>query len=217
MYEQPSNQPLGVLIQARQPIARAGLRGLVAESGAAQVSGQATTPSEAAALAQDLAPDVVLAAWEAGETEDLAELSETLASTRVPLLLVGDEPASGELAGLLRAGVRGFLLSTTSPSDLGLALRAATAGLVVLDQELGRAVYAVTPLTSLSSEEPLTEREREVLQLLALGLANKTIASRLRISEHTAKFHVASIMSKLHAASRTEAVTRAARQGLLAL
>jgi DNA-binding NarL/FixJ family response regulator len=65
--------------------------------------------------------------------------------------------------------------------------------------------------------EPLTERETEVLELLALGLPNKTIAQRLRISEHTAKFHVGSIMAKLGAASRTEAVALAARRGLLVL
>ena len=66
-------------------------------------------------------------------------------------------------------------------------------------------------------EEPLTEREREVLDLMALGLPNKTIAARLGISEHTVKFHVGSVMAKLGAASRTEAVTHAIRQGLLAL
>jgi DNA-binding NarL/FixJ family response regulator len=70
---------------------------------------------------------------------------------------------------------------------------------------------------SLAPSEPLTPRELEVLQLLAEGLANKMIAARLHISEHTAKFHVASIMMKLGAASRTEAVTQAARRGLLLL
>ena len=67
------------------------------------------------------------------------------------------------------------------------------------------------------NDEPLTAREREVLQLVAEGIPNKQIAQRLRISEHTVKFHVSAIMAKLNAASRTEAVTTAARRGLLLL
>ena len=71
--------------------------------------------------------------------------------------------------------------------------------------------------TASEEDEPLTEREQEVLGLVALGLPNKTIAARLHISEHTVKFHVGSILAKLDAGSRTEAVTRAARRGLLTL
>jgi DNA-binding NarL/FixJ family response regulator len=76
---------------------------------------------------------------------------------------------------------------------------------------------AALPEPAAASDEPLTARELEVLQLLAQGLPNKLIAARLHISEHTAKFHVSSIMLKLGAASRTEAVTSAARRGLLIL
>ena len=103
------------------------------------------------------------------------------------------------------------------------AITAAASGLTALDRSL--ALEALTGLARgrteaepiSEQEEPLTAREREVLQLLAQGIPNKQIAQRLGISEHTVKFHVSAIMTKLGAASRTEAVTTAARRGLLLL
>jgi DNA-binding NarL/FixJ family response regulator len=129
-------------------------------------------------------------------------------------------PTVGELSAILRAGVRGFLLSEAAGDEIAVALRAVSQGLLVLDPLIARTLTIAPPsigLDELTQDEPLTERELEVLQLLALGLPNKTIATRLRISEHTVKFHVGSILAKLDASSRTEAVTRAARRGLLAL
>ena len=103
------------------------------------------------------------------------------------------------------------------------AIRAVGGGLVALDRRLAGSALATATTPSSADEdesaiqEPLTPRELDVLQLLAQGLPNKTIARSLRISEHTAKVHVSAIMVKLGAASRTEAVTRAARRGLLML
>jgi DNA-binding NarL/FixJ family response regulator len=112
------------------------------------------------------------------------------------------------------------LLKDAGADEILAALRAVTQGLVVLDPAIARLTTlrqpALTP-TSAGLDEALTDRETEVLQLLSLGLPNKTIATRLGISEHTAKFHVGSILAKLGAASRTEAVTLAARRGLLVL
>jgi two-component system nitrate/nitrite response regulator NarL len=119
-----------------------------------------------------------------------------------------------------RRGARGVLLRDSEPQVLAAAIQALAQGLVVLAPELAR----LWPLESQSNDleaeaplEPLTERELEVLQLLALGLSNKAIARRLEISEHTAKFHVASVLGKLGAQSRTEAVVRAAQLGLVML
>jgi DNA-binding NarL/FixJ family response regulator len=102
-------------------------------------------------------------------------------------------------------------------------MRAVGGGLVTLDRRLAHGaltaperVIAPTELAA-GAGEPLTPRERDVLQLMAEGLPNKLIAVRLSISEHTAKFHVSAIMTKLGAASRTEAVTIGARRGLLIL
>lgn len=144
-------------------------------------------------------------------------------STRYPgaaLLLLLDSPAEyRQLPPADRATA--VLLKDASGDEIGVAIFAALQGLVVLDPAIARELPS--PATSLPDApdvgliDPLTEREHQVLELLALGLPNKTIAMELGISEHTAKFHVGAIMSKLSAASRTEAVAIAARQGLLVL
>lgn len=217
----PCARLLRAVVVARQPIARAGLRGLLAARADVVVVGQGASTGDTAHLAADLRPDVVLAAWHAGDVEEVAALAETLGGAGTPLVLLGDLSAPVALGPLLRAGVRGFLLPDATADEIGAALHAVAQGLLVLDPLLGRSLSTVTvaprPGGDLAADEPLTEREREVLALLALGLPNKTIAKRLRISEHTVKFHVGSILAKLGAGSRTEAVTRAARRGLLAL
>jgi DNA-binding NarL/FixJ family response regulator len=134
-------------------------------------------------------------------------------------VVLSDDPS--QPAQLARAGLRGWacLARDVDADQLDLAVRSAEAGLVLLDLPLavtslsGRvAVAAPASLT-----EPLTPRELQVLQLVAQGLPNKGIARRLGISENTAKFHVASLCGKLGASSRTEAVTIAARGGLILL
>ncbi|HEX9039134.1 MAG TPA: response regulator transcription factor [Ktedonobacterales bacterium] len=117
----------------------------------------------------------------------------------------------------------GALPRDASPEEIITATAAVAGGLTVLDRRLALETLAAVETPRLTREtltdgdEPLTAREREVLQLLAQGIPNKQIAQRLRISEHTVKFHVSAIMTKLSAASRTEAVTTAARRGLLLL
>ncbi len=115
---------------------------------------------------------------------------------------------------------RGYLPQDANAEELVVTVRTVARGLTVIDPTLLAEVGAMTVVRTTSSaqgEEPLTPRETEVLQLLARGLPNKTIATQLSISEHTAKFHVSAVLSKLGAASRTEAVTLAARRGLLML
>jgi DNA-binding NarL/FixJ family response regulator len=102
-------------------------------------------------------------------------------------------------------------------ATLALALPAVVQGLVVSDAALVSGLLAARQSPLMSAAEALTPREQEVLQLLAEGLPNKTIADRLHISEHTVKFHVNAILSKLGAQSRSEAVVRATRLGLLLL
>ena len=124
----------------------------------------------------------------------------------------------GQTAQVWAAGARGILRRDSSASVLGASINAVAEGLVVLDPELAAEV-PVSP--DLGHAPPpagdLTAREREVLGLVAEGLANKSIAQRLGISEHTVKFHMNAIMGKLGVQSRTEAVTRATRLGLIIL
>jgi DNA-binding NarL/FixJ family response regulator len=140
--------------------------------------------------------------------------------------------AAWAIDALAALGV-GMLPRDASGEEIVAAVGAVASGLVVLDRRAAGNLAAAAAAPSAASRsvaaasgslqalevrgDPLTARELEVLQLLAQGLANKTIAARLHVSEHTAKFHVASIMTKLGAASRTEAVTLAARRGLLIL
>ena len=115
------------------------------------------------------------------------------------------------------AGARGILARDVDGETLGSALDAVARGLAVIGPEMASALRPapVDPLLMPITE--LTPREAEVLGLVADGLPNKAIAQRLSISEHTVKFHVNAVMSKLGAQSRTEAVTRATRMGLISL
>jgi two-component system nitrate/nitrite response regulator NarL len=134
-------------------------------------------------------------------------------------VVLSDDPA--QPAQLARAGLRGWacLARDVDADQLDLAVRSAEAGLVLLDLPLAAtSLSAPSPLaTRVPFTESLTARELQVLQLVAQGLPNKGIARRLGISENTAKFHVASLCGKLGASSRTEAVTIAARGGLILL
>jgi DNA-binding NarL/FixJ family response regulator len=134
-------------------------------------------------------------------------------------VVLSDDPS--QPAQLARAGLRGWacLARDVDADQLDLAVRSAEAGLVLLDLPLAAtSLTAPVPLaTRVPVTEPLTARELQVLQLVAQGLPNKGIARRLGISENTAKFHVASVCGKLGASSRTEAVTIAARGGLILL
>lgn len=134
-------------------------------------------------------------------------------------VILSDDPS--QPAQLARAGLRGWacLARDVDAEQLDLAVRSAEAGLVLMDLPLAAASLAVMATIAVPAPltEPLTPRELQVLQLVAQGLPNKGIARRLGISENTAKFHVASLCGKLGASSRTEAVTIAARRGLILL
>jgi two-component system nitrate/nitrite response regulator NarL len=149
--------------------------------------------------------------WDVGPRA--ATVDRSLAADLAPTLaLVRDEEAAFEL---LRAGALGVLLRSADGERLLVALRAVASGVAVFEPGLLRSLVAAraAPAGSLS----FTPREAEVLGLVAEGLSNKLIAERLKISEHTAKFHLNAILNKLGAETRTEAVVLAARRGLLML
>ncbi len=143
--------------------------------------------------------------------ERLAELPEGA----YPLVLL--LPTETLLAEAWAAGGQGLLPRDASPEKLTAALTAAVRGLVTLDMSLAGTLLPQAQADPAPLVEQLTARELEVLQHLAEGLSNKAIALRLNISEHTIKFHVNAIMSKLGAQSRTEAVVRATQLGLIML
>lgn len=166
-------------------------------------------------------PDAVLVdASNESPASILNPLRSSEAAEDVPVVLLADWDTPEPLNEALRAGVRAVLPSDASSNQIFAALQAAAAGLVILHP---REMNEILPVTAPSSQslpdlaEPLTRRESEILQMLASGLANKEIAARLNISDHTVKFHVASVLSKLGAATRTEAVTLGIRRGLVLL
>jgi two-component system nitrate/nitrite response regulator NarL len=174
-----------VQIETDSAVTRAGLEALLREQPGLEVVSAA---SEADVLIRD----------------DVTELAEDL-----PIVVLSDElsPQDG-----LRSGARAVLSRNAPPAQIVAAIQAASAGLVVIPAE---ASTFVLPRAAEQIAEPLTRRETDVLEMLAEGVSNKVIAYRLGISEHTAKFHVNSILAKLDAGTRTEAVMRGIRLGLI--
>jgi NarL family two-component system response regulator YdfI len=157
-------------------------------------------------------------------TSLLADIRDADLASDLPIVFLSDHPSPEWSAQALRDGIRAILPADTAAAQLVAALQAAAAGLVVLHPaDVAAALPAANSATSSTTQlppelaEPLTRREREVLQMLAAGLGNKEIAARLNISDHTAKFHVAAILAKLGVSTRTEAVTQALRRGLILL
>jgi len=213
-----------VFIVAASPLARTGLANLlVAQS--MEVVGSAASVDALAAQLSEVAPDVVLIDSSGGPFEVLLDsvVSAGLASDLAVVFLM-DATTRESAIDAIRAGARAALPADIFPDQLALALKAAAGGLIVLHPSQIPAEFSqAVPTTSSASHildelvEPLTPREREVLQMLAGGLGNKEIATRLGVSEHTIKFHVGSILGKFGASSRTEAVSIGIRRGLVLL
>ncbi len=197
-------------------VIRTGLEALITTDPLISVIG---TSASLAAVAQPIEPlqaDVILLDW-SGQDDESTLISDTNFQAAI-VLLVDDLPES-LIGELLRSGVRGVLSNQATATEMVGAIAAVAAGLTVLHPDVMETLLLVLPATTRPLPEPpiqaLTGREIEVLRMLAEGLGNKTIARRLTISEHTVKFHISSIFSKLNASSRTEAVILGARQGLI--
>lgn len=133
-----------------------------------------------------------------------------------PTVLLVDDPHAELAHAALAAGAAAVLARQSDARELRAALDAVALGLIVVDAA-ARDVLAPRPLGVAAEIDPLTEREREVLAMLARGLSNRRIAERMAISENTVKAHVAAVLAKLGASTRTEAVTAALRRGLVFL
>jgi len=219
---------LRVLIVADDPLVRTGLALLLAHQPGGTVVGQIAGNADVLAGLRLYHPDVVV--WDCGWQSSLSasptrpeqggaeialgHLVDLREAGQAVLVLLAD---TADAVSVWTAGVRGLLLRDVDVATLATALPAVAQGLVVLDPALALALLPLRQPHPTAPVDGLTPRELEVLRLLAEGLPNKTIADRLHISEHTVKFHVNAILSKLGAQSRTEAVVRATRLGLLLL
>lgn len=215
--------PIRVLILADDPLARAGLAAMLDNEEALNVIGH-TNPTNT--VLDPFPHDIVVfdLGWELDD--DLTALTtETpvLEMDKPLLVLLPDETRTREAVTQLNTAERtapyGILARDADAGKIVAAVNALQAGLIILDPLLTDNLLPIVP-TAPNLEPPtasLTPREQEVLDLLAEGLPNKTIARCLTISEYTVKFHVNAILTKLNAASRTEAVVRATRLGLVTL
>jgi DNA-binding NarL/FixJ family response regulator len=187
---------------------------VVGTSGSVETAAEALAEQDADVLLVEVSND---SAEELLETLAVTGVTGETAETAVVVLLEQSAPAWASQA--VQAGVRGVLSGGANAEQLAVAIEAAAKGLFVLHPDEVRPERAsrAQAATALELSEPLTARERQVLRMLGAGLGNKEIASRLKISEHTAKFHVASILGKLGASSRTEAVAIGLRRGLILL
>jgi DNA-binding NarL/FixJ family response regulator len=216
------------MVAVANPALRAGLRSLLAADERLEVVAEARDLSGWPELAHAL--DVLVLASPDDPQAALAALPQDLSAEPFPaVLLLSDDPGAG-LLSQLGLPAWGLLPLEATAEELSAAVAALGQGLLVGASHLVQPLIS-TPRRpapalqihsgdldpSLQALETLTARESEVLQLLAQGLANKQIAVALGISEHTVKFHVSAIYAKLGAASRTEAVSLAARRGLLVL
>ena len=212
-----------VLVAATDSIVRAGLESILRANPDLSVVGVASAPDTLATLITAQSPDVVLMELGLQDEEPVSEKLVALSTlTEVAIVLLGDTFQGDWITEALRLGVRAVLPRRATTEEILQAVLAAAAGLVVLHPDaidlLLPVLSSVTqPVDEATLVQALTRREIEVLGMLAEGLGNKAIARRLSISEHTVKFHVSSIFTKLNARSRTEAVTLGARQGLIML
>ena len=157
--------------------------------------------------------DVLLA--DLGEVE--SDVMHSLGRLAIPVVLLVEAWDQDILNVTLRSGIRGVISAESGSDEIEGALQAVNSGLVAIAPAASAILLGEARQPAEALTEPLSDRETEVLSLIAEGLSNKIIAHRLDISEHTVKTHVTAILGKLGAASRTEAVAQAIRRGLVML
>lgn len=213
-------EPIRVLVVDDHAIVREGLRWLMATEPGIDLVGEAADGIEAVLRARELRPDVILMDLVMPRKDGIAAISEIKAEQPGARILVLTSFAEDDqVFPAIKAGALGYLLKDTSPQALLKAIRDIHAGTPSMHPVVARKLIQELqrPATLPPTAEPLTEREMDVLRLVARGLSNEEIAARLVISERTARTHVSNILSKLHLANRTQAALYALREGLARL
>lgn len=212
--------PIRVLLADDHPVVRDGLTAILSTQPDFQIVGEAANGTEAVHLAAHLNPDVVLIDIEMPGLDGVEALRQIRAARPEARLIVFTAFDTDErIVAAVQAGAQGYLLKDAPRDELFKAIRVVSAGGSLLQPLVASKLLNHVRARTGDEPEPesLTDRETEVLRLLAQGKSNKDIAGQLVISERTVKFHVSSIMGKLGAGNRTEAVTIAAARGLVKL
>lgn len=215
-----SESVIRVLIVDDHPIVRDGLRGLIAtESGMALV-GEAADGAEAVRLARSLRPDVILLDLVMPGMDGLTACKEIKAhDPGARVLILTSFAQDDQIFMAIKSGAMGYLLKDSSPPELLKAIRDVHRGEASLHPTIARKLIREIGRSSdlPPTEEPLTEREVEVLRSIAQGLSNREISAKLVISERTVGNYVSNLLSKLHLANRTQAALYALRSGMATL
>ena len=206
-------EPVSVLIVAADADARAGLLESLGRHPALNVTVAADDHVTAIDDAAGEAAALPVVIWDVGVDTPRADVVSDVHPSPVIALVATD----GDVSDAMAAGVHAILPRDAGPDLIVAAAAAVARGLLVFDRAYAPGVRLARPVHAQVPMEELTSRESEILQLLAEGMSNKAIAQALGISDHTVKFHLNAILGKLDAHTRTEAVTRAARLGLIVL
>jgi NarL family two-component system response regulator LiaR len=212
-------EPITVMIVDDHAVVRQGIRALLEAEGGFQVVGEAGSGGEAALLAADLAPDVVLMDLVMPEMDGVTAtrlIKQNSPHSQVIVLTSYHEDE--HIYPAIRAGALSYLLKSVGLDELVSAVRKAARGEATLHPHVAARLAQELHGASAGTRwlyDTLSEREREVLGLIATGLTNAQIAERLVISERTVKSHVNNILSKLHVADRTQAAIFAWREGVM--
>ncbi len=214
------SQEIRILCADDHAVVREGLRALIETEPGMVLVGEAGDGREAVEKARALNPDVVLLDLvmpSMSGIEAIGEIKRAVPSARILVLTSFAE--DDKVFPAIKAGAHGYLLKDTSPQELLRAIRDVDRGQPSMHPTIARKLMLELqqPSTLPRTEAPLTERELEVLNLVAQGLTNQEIADRLFVSERTVRTHVSNILSKLHLANRTQAALYALRKGLATL
>lgn len=209
-----------ILITDDHVVVRRGTQALLATEPEIEVVGEAKNGEEAVAKALQLQPDVILMDLEMPVMDGIEAIRRITASRPDARILVLTSFATDDkVFPAIKAGALGYLLKDSSPDDLVRAIRQVYRGESSLHPTIARKLLQEMsrPMQKPPTADPLTEREVEVLRLVAQGRSNQEIADELVISEATVRTHVSNILSKLHLASRTQAALYALKEGLASL
>ncbi len=214
------NEPIRVLIVDDHEIVRKGIRALLSKERGIQTVGEAANGTEAIAQAKLLGPDVILMDLMMPEVDGIEATRQiTAAQPTARVLVLTSFAGDDKVFPAIKAGALGYLLKDSSPAELIQAIRHVHLGQPSLDSSIALKVLQemVHPGQAAQPRHELTDREEEVLRLIAHGKSNREIAEELSVAEITVSKHVSNILSKLHLASRTQAALYALKQGLASL
>jgi NarL family two-component system response regulator LiaR len=209
-----------ILIADDHVIVRRGIKVLLDTEADMQVVGEAENGAEAVEKAAALEPDVILMDLVMPGMDGIeATRRITTEKPGCRVLVLTSFAADDKVFPAVKAGALGYLLKDSTPEQLLEAIRQVHRGEPSLEPSIARKVLQELsrPAQGTPAQEPLTEREGEVLRLIAQGLSNKEIAARIFVAEWTVRTHVSNILGKLHVASRTQAALHALRSGLASL